>query len=285
MFLENGEYVGPMVAWQVVTAENRAEQIIAGTIEQLTSSAQELSGHAEDMIACTGETSRGVERTYGASSEVLQGTISTSSAAEEMRATIGTIADSSRDMAAAADRALETATAAGELVRSLNESNTQISRVTDTISGIADQTGLLALNATIEAATAGEMGRGFAVVASEVKELALETVSATSTIDSQVGDIQERSGQVTNAFDEIMDVISSLHQLANTIATSVEEQQATMREIASAATENLNRSEVINQDMQGLSETAGRATSVSASVLDASQQLSDLANELRKISD
>ena len=54
------------------------------------------------------------------------------------------------------------------------------------ISAIASETNMLALNATIEANAAGERGKGFAVIAGEVKDLANQTSSATTEINTIV---------------------------------------------------------------------------------------------------
>lgn len=51
----------------------------------------------------------------------------------------------------------------------------QMNTIIETITSIANSTGVLALNASIEAARAGEAGRGFAVVASQISTLASQT--------------------------------------------------------------------------------------------------------------
>jgi methyl-accepting chemotaxis protein len=72
-----------------------------------------------------------------------------------------------------------------------------IGQMAQNISEIAEQVNLLALNASIEAARAGDAGRGFAVVAKEIGNLASQTTYT-------VAEIQQTTGEVLHAFDNLM---------------------------------------------------------------------------------
>ncbi|HNM45341.1 methyl-accepting chemotaxis protein, partial [Plasticicumulans sp.] len=122
--------------------------------------------------------------------------------------------------------------AAAATVAQLTDSSARIGQVSRVINDIAEQTNLLALNATIEAARAGEAGKGFAVVASEVKDLARDTARATDDIGQRIGSIQADTGQVVDAIEQIRQTIAEVNRIATMIASAVEEQSVTTREIS-----------------------------------------------------
>ncbi|MBL4780734.1 MAG: bacteriohemerythrin [Porticoccaceae bacterium] len=126
----------------------------------------------------------------------------------------------------------DTERATGEF-QHLETAAAEISKVTNTISEVSDQTKLLALNATIEAARAGDAGRGFAVVASEVKELASQTNLANADIKQKIEIIQAAIGTTLNSMKSVSKIILEVNEIVTTIAAAAEEQSLATNSISS----------------------------------------------------
>jgi len=107
-----------------------------------------------------------------------------------------------------------------------------ISKVTNTISEVSEQTKLLALNATIEAARAGDAGLGFAVVASEVKELASQTNEANTDIKQKIDIIQATVNTTLSSMRNLTKIISEVNVIVSTIAAASEEQSLATESIS-----------------------------------------------------
>jgi PAS domain-containing protein len=144
---------------------------------------------------------------------------------ERLRASSELLASVSTDLARSARAAVESAGLTADKIQKLDESTSEIGKVVELITSIAQQTNLLALNATIEAARAGEAGRGFAVVANEVKELANETAKATGDITGQVDTIRQDTQAAVAAIEGIQSIIRTLDDSQRSISEVVEEQR------------------------------------------------------------
>lgn len=87
----------------------------------------------------------------------------------------------------------------------LSEYADRMNTIIETITSIANSTGMLALNASIEAARAGEAGRGFAVVAQQISGLASQTKDATVNITELIGHIHQELASVAEAAQVVTD--------------------------------------------------------------------------------
>ena len=151
------------------------------------------------------------------------------------------------------------------------------------ITSIAQQTNLLALNATIEAARAGEAGKGFAVVANEVKELAKETAKATEDISAKIETIQGDTKAAVQAIGNISSIINQVNAISATIATAVEEQNATTNEMARNVSEAARGSSEITQNIAGVAQAAESTTRGAGDTQQAAAELSKMGTALREL--
>ncbi|MBT0769905.1 methyl-accepting chemotaxis protein [Kineosporia sp. J2-2] len=209
---------------------------LAGDAVTLSSAASELSSISDSLTSGAQEASGKATQAAESADEVNGSVQSVASGAEEMTASIREIASTASQAADVANESLQMAQTTGSQLTELGEASTQIGDVVRLITSIAEQTNLLALNATIEAARAGDAGKGFAVVADEVKQLAQETARATEDITARIDAIQSKSDAASQAVQRIGEVISQIAQFSVMIASAVEEQSATTREM----TESIN---------------------------------------------
>jgi len=174
-------------------------------------------------------------------------------------------------------------------VQRLGESSQKVSKVVNLISKFAAQTHMLALKASIEAARAGEQGQGFAVIADEVRTLAAQSAEATTDIEKLVSEIQLETQEVLKAMEvgtqQVIsgtELVEQTRQSLNQITAASAKINQLVVEISTAAVEQSEASDVINEtmnDVAGIAEkTAAMATDVSVTF----RELLKLAQALEK---
>jgi len=149
----------------------------------------------------------------------------------QMRQSLDTLLDSSKvsqTIISASKKDIENNLKKGEeAVKSMNSTSqtisdlkvfsNEVSKMTEVITDIADETNLISLNAAIEAARAGEHGRSFSVVADKIRELAEVSLKNASDISVILSKIDNKIDNVTKSAikskDSILDLVDNSLQI------------------------------------------------------------------------
>ena len=305
--------IGELAKWFNVFIENMRKIIheVFLSASQLNDSSGSLASISEHMSNGASETSLKAQTVSAASEEMSANIVSVAStieqaatnmnmvatAAEEMTATINEIAQNTEKATGITHRAVDQAANASQQMDELGNAAQEIGKVIDTITEISEQVNLLALNAAIEAARAGEAGKGFAVVANEIKELARQTADATGEIRQRVEGIQGSTENTVTEINNITQVVNEVNEIVSTIATAVEEQSVTTREIAgnvnqastgiNEANENVAQSSRVSSDIAGeiaqVNQSADEMSNSSSQVNSSAEELSKVAGQLNEM--
>jgi methyl-accepting chemotaxis protein len=205
---------------------------IGGVLNTIKETSSSLTTTTTMMQQVTDETALRLKSAIGSSAQTSQSVDLTVSSTEALHSSIQEIGEQTERGLKMVRAAVADAERTKRTIVTLNDVGERIGSVVGLISKIAAQTNLLALNATIEAARAGEAGKGFAVVASEVKSLANQTSRATDDISQHVAAIQEATKGAVNEISSIARSINELTAVSASIASAIEEQGATTRQIS-----------------------------------------------------
>jgi methyl-accepting chemotaxis protein len=256
---------------------------IGESAANLASASEELTTVSHQMSANAEETSAQTKVASAATLQVSQNLQTVATGAEEMGASIKEIAKNATEAAKVATSAVKVAETANATVSKLGDSSAEIGQVIKVITTIAQQTNLLALNATIEAARAGEAGKGFAVVANEVKELAKETAKATEDISRKIEAIQTDTKAAVEAIGTISEVINQINGISSTIASAVEEQNATTNEMSRNVSDAARGSAEITSNIAGVEQAAESTSRGASDTQKAAQDLVQTSTQLRHL--
>jgi methyl-accepting chemotaxis protein len=283
-------------------AENTAQVAsasteLSATATQLASGAEETTTQSATVASAAEEMSTNMNNMAASTEEMTTNVKSVASAVEEMTASIGEIAKNAEQASTVAGQRGRIGPSSNENIGQLGTAADEIGKVIETIQDIAEQTNLLALNATIEAARAGDAGKGFAVVATEVKELAKQTADATEDIRRRIEGIQSSTGSAVESIGRISEVIAEVNDVSKTIASAVEEQSITTKEIAKNISEtsdaastvstgvaqSATASQEITQNISSVDEAARQTAQGASQTENVGSELSKLAEELQSL--
>ena len=115
-----------------------------------------------------------------------------------------------------------------------------------------------------------------------MKNLANQTARATEDISQQIASIQDETRGTVEAIDGIMSVIGEISDISTTIASAVDQQGASTREIARNVQEAARGTQEVNNKIGQVSSAAGESGSAAGKVLTSAGNLSEQSDRLQE---
>lgn len=273
---------------QLANSTNKMIDGVAGLVQEVVNSAEQVSASSQELLAATEETTQTIHTLAGATAEISAGSENTTIQVKASQEKIDQLNRLNRQVGAQATEIKEAAkqmTNTAEkgsvsvqetsiqmqdiknlmednksVIERLGSQSHQIEKIVQTITEISEQTNLLALNAAIEAARAGESGRGFAVVADEVRKLAEQSQKAATEVAGIINSIRTDTQIAVNStvkgFQQVEQGVIVANQTALAFEEIVKHMQETTKLIEQITLQSRENEEISQQVLVAVQEVS-----------------------------
>ncbi len=266
---------------RLALADDFAERV-AAVVDGLGASAERIGRDARAVDTIARSAAHRSDETTHAMARADENVATVSAAAGMLTTAIAEVESRMHRAGSISEAAVDQARRTNGIVADLADATQRIGEIVGLINAIASQTNLLALNATIEAARAGETGRGFAVVAQEVKALASQTSRATDDIARQIEAVQSVTGAAVTAINGITETVGEIEGILGGISEALAEQTSATREIARSIDATTRETGAVTVNVRAVDDDARQTTTATTSMVTASDELSSVADRLRR---
>lgn len=174
----------------------------------------------------------------------------------------------------------------------LKQFSDEVSKMTEIITDIADETNLISLNAAIEAARAGEHGRSFSVVADKIRELAEVSRSNADEISGVLAKIDKQIDAVTKSAVNSKESVLSLVENSHKINSSFEKVEETFNLISTSLsafsddfTDELRMLKEVNENLNDVKNSSNLLALNAKSTQDVMESISNKSAQLKSLAD
>ena len=308
---------------QIARAVSNLKERLTEVVTSLTDSAYTLESTVTELTSNTTKTMEIMDNIDNACRGIAQGAMnqaeSTTEASESVKEMSELITASKTRLdgiRGVSGNVKDSAYSASDGLKKLQESNLEVTKVTDEIAeaisgtsesadkikeaanlitSIAGQTNLLSLNASIEAARAGEAGRGFAVVATEISDLSEKSNTAASEIQTIIEELVTNSERSVSKIRTAKEITQQQTELLNsaiaefaTARGGLDESIQGISDVGEATDRIDSSKQTVYEAVYGLAEiaeaNAASTEETSASISLAKECAADVDSKARELS-
>ncbi len=218
---------------------NSSLEALSNSMRLVNRNAQLVATSAGETSTAIGQISDGAQNQMHSIADVLNAVKQTSESVTDVAKHTNQASQQSKDAIRLMDQGMQKMNDMIQVVNSIAINSEKISKITETIEGIANKTNLLSLNAAIEAARAGEHGKGFSVVAEEVGKLASNSAQSSQEIAQLVKQAVQDARLAVSTAESVSEGMYSIQtkttetdMMLASISTALEQQSSSVSQIS-----------------------------------------------------